>query len=217
MKAQAPPRRQPLSPDRIYRAALAIIDREGVESLSMRRLAAALGVDAMSIYHHVPSKRALMQGIYETVLGELPLPAPDDGAWQEALRALGRRFRALARRYPKVFPHLIASAEATAREIEIYQRLCAILTRAGLSAVDASRATRAIYTYATGLALVAATALCRRRRHQGASAPPDDARSRGEGEQDFAFSIELLIAGIERCLRAPRKAAARTRASGVSS
>jgi len=207
MKAKPRVRREPLSPERIYRAALGIIDREDVESLSMRRLAAALDVDAMSIYHHVPSKRALMQGIYETVLGELPLPVPDKGAWQEALRALGRRFHALARRYPKVFPHLIASAEVTAREIEIYQRLCAILTRAGLSAADASRATRAIYTYATGLALVAATALCRRRRYQEASKSSSDASASADGEQDFAFSIELLIAGIERCLRARRKAA----------
>jgi len=65
---------------------------------------------------------------------------------------------------------------------------------------------RCSVTYATGLALVAATALCRRRRYRAAGGPSIDAPVRTDGEQDFDFSIGLLIAGIERCLRARRRA-----------
>ena len=66
--------RTPLTTGRIVAAALAMIDGGGVEALSMRKLASALGVDPMSIYHHVPNKQALLQGVYQQVLQELPIP-----------------------------------------------------------------------------------------------------------------------------------------------
>ena len=216
MVRPAPPRRRPLTPARIYRAALAIARARGLEDLSMRRLAGALGVDAMSIYHHVPNKQALLLGIYQTVLAQLPLPERHGGEWQESLRELGLRFYRLARKYPNIFPHLISSPYATPREIEIYHRVREILRQAGFGEDEAGRVTRAIYTYATGIALVAANAHHPRRLYQyGAGrAPAGLPALRAEPQRDLVSSIELIIGGIEKRLaqsRGRRPALARAR------
>lgn len=152
-----PGARVPLSVERICEAALALVDSAGLEALSMRRLAAALAVDPMSIYHHVPNKQALLQGVYQRVLEELPLPAPHGTQWQPPLRELARRFYALARSHPRVLPGLFASRYATPRERDIHAAIDAILQRAGFAPDERLRLSRAIYTYAAGLAGVAAS------------------------------------------------------------
>lgn len=156
-----------------------MIDADGVEALSMRRLAAVLGVDPMSIYHHVPGKRALLQGVYQRVLEELPIPRRRAGGWQAVLRELARRFHALARRHPRVVPALLASPERTPREREIHAAIDASLAEAGFDLDERRRLARAIYTYATGLAGVAAR----------------------EPTPDLEFGIDLMIAGIEALAR----------------
>ena len=67
------PPEEPLSRDRIVSAALALVDQEGLASLSMRRLAAALGVDPMAIYYYLPNKAALLDAIVEAVNLEMPM------------------------------------------------------------------------------------------------------------------------------------------------
>ena len=69
-------RRTALSRERIAAAAVALIDGEGLDALSMRRLGAALGVEAMSLYRHFPSKAALLEAVVARLLAELPVPAP---------------------------------------------------------------------------------------------------------------------------------------------
>jgi len=73
--------RRPLSRLRIAQAALAIVDRDGLEALSMRRLGAELGVEGMAIYRHFPNKAAVLAGVVEVLLGELVIPPPSDVAW----------------------------------------------------------------------------------------------------------------------------------------
>src|ERR1043165_9533546 len=63
-----------LSRERILDAALALLDRDGLEALSMRKLGEALGVEAMSLYNHVPNKAALLDGIHELILTSVPAP-----------------------------------------------------------------------------------------------------------------------------------------------
>jgi AcrR family transcriptional regulator len=77
--------RTPLSRERILGAAIALADEEGIESLSMRRLAQQLGVEAMSLYHHVANKNELLDGMLDAVFGKMALPA-DDGDWRTAMR-----------------------------------------------------------------------------------------------------------------------------------
>ena len=71
--------RAPLTRRRVLRAAVALADRGGVAALSMRKLAQELGVEAMSLYHHVASKEAILDGIVDVVFGEIELPSGDVG------------------------------------------------------------------------------------------------------------------------------------------
>ena len=78
------PRRTPLTRERVLRAAVALADESGIESLSMRRLGQELGVEAMSLYNHVANKDDLLNGITDLVLREIELP--EAGNWKDALR-----------------------------------------------------------------------------------------------------------------------------------
>ncbi|SFR62073.1 transcriptional regulator, TetR family [Marinobacter daqiaonensis] len=194
---QVQKKREPLSPERIYRMALTLVDEKGVEDLSMRKLAVALGVDAMSIYHHVANKQALLQGVFQTVLEELPLPEPMPDNWKVALRQLGMGFHVLARRYPGIFPAMIASPYGTPREQEIFSYIQRALQKAGLREEDRPRTTSALYTYGIGMASVAANGL-RLRPLYGDPLPDTGTAGHGTSEEDAAFSIDLMLAGIER-------------------
>src|SRR5215218_3500871 len=95
-------KRRPLSRRRILEAAVRFVDREGLEALSMREL----GVEAMSLYNHVPNKSALLDGMVEVLLGELEIP-PEDEGWERRIREAYRAFRRLAHEHPNVFPLLV--------------------------------------------------------------------------------------------------------------
>ena len=77
--------RAPLTKERVLRAAIDLADAGGIEALSMRRLAKELGVEAMSLYNHVANKDAILDGIVDTVVGEIELP-PAGNDWKGALR-----------------------------------------------------------------------------------------------------------------------------------
>ena len=81
----APAPRIPLSRDRVLRAAAAFADENGIESLSMRKLGQAVGVEAMSLYNHVASKEDLLDGMIDLVFSEIELPSAA-GGWKTAMR-----------------------------------------------------------------------------------------------------------------------------------
>lgn len=94
------PARVPLDRDRILAAALRLMDERGLDALTMRRLAAELGVEAMSLYYHVPGKAVLLEGLAERVLAEVRLPR--DGG----VRGVARALRANALAHPNAIPLL---------------------------------------------------------------------------------------------------------------
>src|SRR3954463_15115569 len=77
--------RIPLNRERVLRAAVALADESGSESLSMRKLGEAVGVEAMSLYHHVANKDDLLDGMIDVVFGQIELPS-DCGDWKAAMR-----------------------------------------------------------------------------------------------------------------------------------
>jgi AcrR family transcriptional regulator len=79
-------RRTPLNRERVLRAAVALADQGGFESLTMRKLAKELGVEAMSLYNHVANKDDLLDGMVDLVFAEIELPS-SDGDWKAAMRA----------------------------------------------------------------------------------------------------------------------------------
>ncbi|HEX5505523.1 MAG TPA: TetR/AcrR family transcriptional regulator, partial [Thermomicrobiales bacterium] len=96
--ARAAPR-QPLTREVIVEAALRVLDREGLDNLSMRRVAEELGTGAASLYWHVRNKGELLQLLFERLSGEIELPEPDPARWREQLRDLARQMRASAHRH----------------------------------------------------------------------------------------------------------------------
>jgi len=97
------PRTAKIQRSDILTAALALVDAEGVAGLSMRRLGQRLGVEAMSLYHHVPDKNAVLDLVHEAVLAELELPQ-QSGHWRRNARALARAFRRVLIAHPHAVP-----------------------------------------------------------------------------------------------------------------
>ena len=96
----------------ILRAALTVIDRDGVDGLSMRRLSEAVGRDPTVLYRHVPNKAALLDGVAEILLGQLRVDTADPD-WAGQLRAIAHEFRRLAVTHPNAVPLLVTRPLAT--------------------------------------------------------------------------------------------------------
>jgi AcrR family transcriptional regulator len=90
--------RMPLSRERVLKAAIALADENGIESLTMRKLGKAVGVEAMSVYNHVASKDDLLDGMIDAVFSEIELPSGQD-SWQTAMRQRAASIRAVLSRH----------------------------------------------------------------------------------------------------------------------
>jgi AcrR family transcriptional regulator len=102
-----------LSRDAILTAALRIVDDEGVEAMTMRRLAGTLGVNPMSIYHHLPNKAAVFAGLAEVVFAGLDAVLPRAGSsWQEELKDAARAYRAALRAHPNLALQVLSDPSA---------------------------------------------------------------------------------------------------------
>ena len=107
-----PSERVPLDRERILKTAIDFIDERGVRDLTMRRLGTALGVEAMSLYRYVPGRENLLDGIVETIIGEMyedpdVITSPENG-WQDFLQRIAHGVRRVALAHPLAFP-LVAS------------------------------------------------------------------------------------------------------------
>jgi AcrR family transcriptional regulator len=205
---------EPLTRERILSTALSMVDEEGIEALSMRRLARELGVDPMAIYHHLPNKRALLSGLIEEVLSEMRMPEPGElGSWRERVRAWARAFREVARSHPKLVPQLASYPEAaTEATLESTEELYAAFEAARMPPRKIAGAVGVVVDYLNGFALAEAS---------GALGEPDEQRemlemlnTRPQGElpamrrtlealpgedlrTDFEFGLEVVLTGLE--------------------
>lgn len=99
-RAEATVRREPLSRERVLRAAMALADRGGIDALSMRNLASELGVEAMSLYHYVERKEDLLAAIGDRVMEEVELADPSGADWKNAVRRMAVSYHDALRRHP---------------------------------------------------------------------------------------------------------------------
>lgn len=97
-----------LTQQEILAAALSIVDAEGLDSLSMRRLARALGVEAMTLYHHFPNKEAILDGVGELVISGMTLAEPLPTNWMEVLVEICDAFRRALDAHPNAIPILMS-------------------------------------------------------------------------------------------------------------
>src|SRR5918911_4251594 len=141
--------RQPLSRRRVLEEAVRFVDREGLEALSMRKLGSELGVEAMSLYNHVPNKDALLDGMVEVLLGELEVP-PEGEGWESRVREAYRAFRRLAHEHPNVFPLLVVRPPETMDGIWLVEEFLKTLREAGLEPPTGLYGFRALPSHASG-------------------------------------------------------------------
>ncbi|GAB2719663.1 TetR/AcrR family transcriptional regulator C-terminal domain-containing protein [Nocardia thraciensis] len=139
----------------VLNAALEIVDREGVEGLSMRRLAEAVGRDPMVIYRHVPNKAAVIDGVAEVVFTELSVDAAASD-WVAEVRRVAREFRRIALAHPRAVPLLVTRPLATPlgqrppATVRLLEDMLALLTRVGYAEVDALHIYRALFGFLYG-------------------------------------------------------------------
>jgi AcrR family transcriptional regulator len=124
--------RGPLTRERVLRAAVALADKDGIDSLSMRKLGDALGVEAMSLYNHVKHKEDLLDGIVDVLVGEIPLPRAD-AEWKPSLRGTVLGARKVLLRHTWV-PRVIESRKSPSpATIRYFDAVLGILRRGGFS------------------------------------------------------------------------------------
>ncbi len=124
--------RLPLSRDRIITEAVDLVDRHGLDSLSMRKLGAALGVEAMSLYNHVENKDDVLDGMLELVMCQIRIPGPD-APWDDRLRALANEIRRAGLEHPGVLPLFGTRPIATAEGFAPVEAIHEILVDAGFA------------------------------------------------------------------------------------
>jgi TetR/AcrR family transcriptional regulator, tetracycline repressor protein len=139
MRSRSPGRPAVLSREAVLTCALRIADEQGIERLTMRRLGAELGADPMAVYHYVPDKSALFDGIVELVYAEVPLPAPS-GRRRADLRAVANAFRDTLRGHAGALPLLATRPPVTLPAFALVEAACGLLREAGFGEQDAADA-----------------------------------------------------------------------------
>jgi TetR/AcrR family transcriptional regulator, tetracycline repressor protein len=145
----------------ILDAALEIVDRDGIDSLSMRRLGKALDVDPMAIYHHMANKQAIISGLIQRIFGEIEatLVTPDDASWQDRVRVWALNYWEVSRRHHQLVIHLVSNADAAGEHVmRVNEVLYAALLSSGMSPKNVIRAADTIVDYIHGVLLSEHTA-----------------------------------------------------------
>jgi TetR/AcrR family tetracycline transcriptional repressor len=214
-ESSGPRRREPLTRERILQAALHIMDDEGLEAVTMRRLGRELGVEAMSLYNHVKDKEDILDGILEVVMAEFEFPE-ETGDWEADVRAGARAWRRLMIAHPAVIA-LFAESKHPASSPERLRPMewaFDLFVRGGLSEDEVVHAFRAFGGYIMGSVLNEVANPVpgmgdrdHRAEHvqlAGALPPtefPNLVRllpliAECDAEVDFEFGLDLLIAGL---------------------
>jgi AcrR family transcriptional regulator len=144
--------RIPLNRQRVLGAAVALADRGGVRSLSMRKLAHELGVEAMSLYHHVANKDDILDGIVDVVFSEIELPSGDPD-WKAAMRQRAISAREALLRHPWATGLMESRSTPGPATLRHHDAVLGILRTAGFSVELAAHAFSVLDSYIYGFAL----------------------------------------------------------------
>jgi AcrR family transcriptional regulator len=144
--------RTPLSRERVLRAAIALADQSGIESLTMRRLGQQLGVEAMSLYNHVANKDEILDGMVDLVFGEVELPSTSDD-WKAAMRDRAASARDALRRHPWAIGRMESRATPGPATLRHHDAVIGALRTAGFTIELAAHAYSAIDSYLYGFAM----------------------------------------------------------------
>ena len=207
-------RRSPLTRERILRAAVRLADRHGLDALSMRRLAATLKVEAMSLYNHVANKDDVLDGMVDLVIGEITLPTPG-GDWKAAMRVRATSAHAVLLAHPWAALLVVSRMNVGPNMFGYIEATLATLRQAGLSWAETDRAWNAMDSFIYGFTLQLLNFPVEPTEYASAAAgflpmlPAAQypmlhemttlvATGAHDGTHDFAFGLGLLLDGLER-------------------
>ena len=152
LPAGAPAPRGPLTRERVLRAGLALADEHGLDWLSMRKLGQALGVEAMSLYHHVGNKEDLIDGMIDLVFEEIELPSSDDD-WKTAMRTRALSVRAVLSRHRWANGRMESRTTPGAANLRHHDAVIGCLRRAGFPIPLVAHAYSALDSYIYGFSI----------------------------------------------------------------
>jgi AcrR family transcriptional regulator len=209
-----------LSKQRVVAQAVGLADRDGVDGLTMRRLAGALGAGAMSLYHYVASKEDLLDAMIDFVYEEIELPT-EETEWQSAMRRRAVSARQVLARHPWAIGLLESRTSPGPANLRHHEAVTACLRRSGFSVVMATHANWLLDSYVYGFALQAASLPFDTADELANMAedvflpqlPPDQFPYLNESAaalvaagydpaEEFSFGLDLVLAALEP-LRAP--------------
>lgn len=210
------PPREPLSTERVLRAALALADAAGTEVLTMRRLGQELGVEAMSLYKHVANKDAILDGIVDLVVGEIALPHPRNG-WKSAMRRRGISAHQVLMRHRWACPLIMSRINTGPAMMTYVDATLGTLRAAGFSVQLADHAWTAMDSHVYGHTMQRLTSPIEPQdygeaaREHAPKIPPGAyphltelaihvAEGHYNGIVDVTFGLELILDGLERLL-----------------
>jgi len=144
--------REPLDRRRAIAAAVALADAEGIGALSMRRLAKGLGVEAMSLYHHVAGKADILDGMVDAVFAEIDLPRPDVD-WRTAMRERASSQRAALLRHPWALDLMESRTSPGPETLRHHDAVIGTCLGAGFSLPDTAHAVALLDAFVYGFVL----------------------------------------------------------------
>jgi TetR/AcrR family tetracycline transcriptional repressor len=150
MPNRSPGQRAGLTREAVIAAARRIADRDGLEKLSMRALAAELGVMPNAIYSHVAGKGELLDALLDSLLGEIEAPEAED--WREALVEIMDRSRGLLVEHPSLIPEFLSRPTRGPNALRLGELCIDLLARGGIEGELAVQAFRSLLVHALGFA-----------------------------------------------------------------
>ena len=207
-------RRSPLTRERVLRAAVRLADKQGLDALSMRRLAATLKVEAMSLYNHVANKDEVLDGMVDLIIGEITLPTPGDD-WKTAMRARATSAHAVMLAHPWAPMLVVSRITVGPNRLRYIDATLGVLRQAGLSWAETDRAWTAMDSYIYGFTLQVQNFPIDPEEYASAAAsylpmlPAETypymhelskcvAEGSHDGTHDFGFGLELILDGLDR-------------------
>ena len=176
---------------------LAIVDRDGLRALSMRRLGADLGVDPMAVYYHVPNKEALLDAIVEAVMSEIDLSLDDAAAPpEERIVTAARVYLDVMLAHANALPIMLSRGPSTPTAVRPVEFLIGVLRDAGLPPEQAMAGMNAIAAAVRGLAAMAARDFAMPQRGESRVGPGDASRCGQDWLRDFEFGVRALAKGL---------------------
>ena len=203
--------RQPLTRDAIVEAALELLDREGINGLSMRKLAQELAVGAASLYWHVRDKEELLGLLLDRIVGEARVPEPDPQNWREQVKELARENRRLLHSHRDAAQISLGRIPIGPHSVPVLERNLAVLRAAGLPPRVVALGADMFALFVGGFAFEESMVTDEpadpaRLGEYFRSLPPDefptlvelaDELVAGGRDERFEFAIDLLVRGLE--------------------